>query len=130
MCIISYHLLHLPFDPLSLQVYFTNNAQFESATIKSPPSTVTLSAFDSALSRQGIKQGASFTALDATAAVSVPEANCTSFTHLCTVVTYATLGNRYADRTDTCLALGSGSNQAGPLDCTKGTGPYVFPHDL
>ncbi|XP_035660178.1 serine-rich adhesin for platelets-like [Branchiostoma floridae] len=105
----------------ALKVYFTNNAQFESATIKSPPSTVTLSAFDSALSRQGIKQGASFTALDATAAVSVPEANCTSFTHLCTVVTYATLGNRYADRTDTCLALGSGSNQAGPLDCTKVT---------
>ncbi|XP_019624287.1 PREDICTED: uncharacterized protein LOC109469963 [Branchiostoma belcheri] len=99
-----------------LKVYFTNNAQFESATIKSPPSPVTLSAFDGALSRQGIRQGASFQALDALAVVSVPEANCTAFTHLCTIVSYASLGNQYSDRSDTCIALGSGSNQAGTLD--------------
>ncbi|CAH1248265.1 TECTA [Branchiostoma lanceolatum] len=104
-----------------LKVYLTNNAQFESATIKSPPSPVTLSAFDSALTRQGIKQGASFRALDATATVSVPEANCASFTHLCTVVTYAGLSSAYADKADTCLPLGSGSNQAGVLDCNKVT---------
>ncbi|CAH1272197.1 FBN1 [Branchiostoma lanceolatum] len=106
---------------LQLKVYLTNSAQFDAATVVSRPIDVTARPLHTALIRQGIKSGKTVELFDLSAQVSVPQANCSSFTHLCVAFDIHGTGVNQTG-TGVCKPLGSGQGGVGTLDCSKALG--------
>ncbi|XP_070546008.1 uncharacterized protein [Ptychodera flava] len=85
-----------------INLYFSNNAEYESATVKSTPA-VRASKPPSG-SPESITQNTAATVSDAEATLRPDEAQCSQYTHLCAVITSNDVdGNSNDD--DKCLAL-------------------------
>ncbi|XP_035685206.1 flocculation protein FLO11-like [Branchiostoma floridae] len=103
---------------LQIKVYLTDSAQFDAATLVSKPTDATVSPLHTVLIRHGLKTGDVVELSDLSAKVSVPGANCSSYTHLCVALEiHGTAVNQTT--TGVCKPLGSGQGGVGAQDCSK-----------
>ncbi|XP_070546455.1 uncharacterized protein [Ptychodera flava] len=99
-----------------INLYFSNNAEYESATVKSTPAVRASKPLSG--TPESITQNTAATVSDAEATLRPDEAQCSQYTHLCAVITSNDVdGNSNDD--DKCLALTAPT--AGVIDCTVAT---------
>ncbi|XP_019618327.1 PREDICTED: thrombospondin-3a-like [Branchiostoma belcheri] len=103
---------------LQIKVYLTDSAQLDGATVVSRPAGATGRPLHTARIRHGIQRGEAVELLDVSAQVSVPQANCSSYTHLC--VAFQIHGTDVNQtKAGVCKPLRRGQGGVGALDCSK-----------